>query len=51
MQRLGLGSEAFMTEGQIVILPAGHPLAAHSALSLAQLVRTTAQLRVPRSDT
>ena len=33
----GFDSEELMTEGQIAILPAGHPLAAHSTLSLADV--------------
>ncbi|MEU6394762.1 LysR family transcriptional regulator [Streptomyces sp. NPDC046939] len=33
----GFDSEALMTEGQIVILPAGHPLAARGELSLADI--------------
>lgn len=33
----GFDSEELMTEGQIAVLPAGHPLAAHSALSLADV--------------
>ncbi|GAA2975424.1 MULTISPECIES: LysR family transcriptional regulator [Streptomyces] len=34
----GFDSEELMTEGQIAVLPAGHPLAAHSSLSLADVV-------------
>ncbi|MEU1941514.1 LysR family transcriptional regulator [Streptomyces sp. NPDC020125] len=33
----GFDSEELMTEGQIAILPAGHPLAAHKTLSLADV--------------
>ena len=33
----GFDSEELMTEGQIAILPAGHPLAAHRTLSLADV--------------
>ncbi|MGW6502272.1 LysR family transcriptional regulator [Nonomuraea angiospora] len=33
----GFDSEQLMTEGQIAILPAGHPLAAHKTLSLADV--------------
>lgn len=33
----GFDSEELMTEGQIAILPAGHPLAAHKALSVADV--------------
>ncbi|MHC3472884.1 LysR family transcriptional regulator [Streptomyces sp. 7R007] len=33
----GFDSEELMTEGQIAILPAGHPLAAHRTLSLADI--------------
>ncbi|MEU5592566.1 LysR family transcriptional regulator [Streptomyces sp. NPDC020298] len=33
----GFDSEELMTEGQIAVLPAGHPLAAHKALSLADV--------------
>lgn len=33
----GFDSEELMTEGQIAVLPAGHPLAAHSTLSLADV--------------
>ncbi|RKN09410.1 LysR family transcriptional regulator [Streptomyces radicis] len=34
---VGFDSEELLTEGQIAILPAGHPLAAHPALSLADI--------------
>ncbi|WP_030756977.1 LysR family transcriptional regulator [Streptomyces sp. NRRL F-5135] len=33
----GFDSEELLTEGQIAILPAGHPLAAHKTLSLADI--------------
>ncbi len=33
----GFDSEQLLTEGQIAILPAGHPLAAHQTLSLADI--------------
>ncbi|MEN2416959.1 LysR family transcriptional regulator [Streptomyces rimosus] len=33
----GFDSEELLTEGQIAILPAGHPLAAHQTLSLADI--------------
>ncbi|MER7645794.1 MULTISPECIES: LysR family transcriptional regulator [Streptomyces] len=33
----GFDSEQLLTEGQIAILPAGHPLAAHKTLSLADI--------------
>jgi DNA-binding transcriptional LysR family regulator len=33
----GFDSEALMTEGQIAVLPSGHPLAARKALSLAEI--------------
>ncbi|MFF4303898.1 LysR family transcriptional regulator [Streptomyces sp. NPDC001601] len=33
----GFDSEELMTEGQIAVLPAGHPLAAHRTLSLADV--------------
>jgi DNA-binding transcriptional LysR family regulator len=33
----GFDSEELMTEGQIAVLPAGHPLAAHKTLSLADV--------------
>ncbi|MCE7080637.1 LysR family transcriptional regulator [Streptomyces sp. ST2-7A] len=33
----GFDSEELLTEGQIAVLPAGHPLAAHEALSLADV--------------
>jgi DNA-binding transcriptional LysR family regulator len=33
----GFDSEALMTEGQVAILPAGHPLAARSTLTLAEV--------------
>ncbi|MFG3257389.1 LysR family transcriptional regulator [Streptomyces sp. NPDC048172] len=33
----GFDSEELMTEGQIAVLPAGHPLAAHRTLSLAEV--------------
>ncbi|MGW2858821.1 LysR family transcriptional regulator [Streptomyces sp. SDr-06] len=33
----GFDSEALVTEGQVAVLPAGHPLAAHETLSLADV--------------
>ncbi|OKI05402.1 LysR family transcriptional regulator [Streptomyces sp. CB02923] len=33
----GFDSEELMTEGQVVVLPAGHPLAAHRVLTLADI--------------
>ncbi|MER6442313.1 LysR family transcriptional regulator [Streptomyces sp. NPDC001185] len=35
---VGFDSEELMTEGQIAILPTGHPLAAHKSLSLADVI-------------
>lgn len=49
----GFDSEELMTEGQIAILPAGHPLAARRTLSLADItdVPDLPLARWPRHDT
>lgn len=46
----GFDSEALATEGQIAVLPAGHPLAARAALSLAE-VREVPDLPLARWPT
>ncbi|SCD97754.1 LysR substrate binding domain-containing protein [Streptomyces sp. BpilaLS-43] len=45
----GFDSEELMTEGQIAVLPAGHPLAAHGSLSPADVVSVPTAPRSPTS--